>query len=111
MIRIVTTLSFSIAVLAAIGLYKVKIEARELAKDVRQIERDIAKTEEAISMLQAEWSVLNDPVRIQRLAEDHLGLKPMSSDQIMIVTSFEGDGRRQPLVDRQPQTLEDLLAQ
>jgi cell division protein FtsL len=60
----------------------------DLEHDTRGLERQIAKTKaaivdntEAIKLLNAEWSSLTRPERIQALAEQHLGLKPIAPDQ------------------------------
>ncbi len=71
--------------LAALGLFHVKYEVQRLEKELGQEQRLILEHREAIHVLKAEWSFLNQPTRISKLAARHLGLAPMSSQQIVRV--------------------------
>ena len=66
----------------AFGLYQVKhaVQARE--DELARLNRDLIASEEAIRVLRAEWSYLNRPERLARLAGDHLALAPMAAQQI-----------------------------
>ncbi len=74
----------ALAVLAAtlFGLYQMKsaVEARE--KELFQARRVIADEKDAIQVLRAEWSYLNQPERLARLARRESGLKPLSGAQL-----------------------------
>ncbi|MCB1492878.1 MAG: hypothetical protein KDJ77_13975 [Rhodobiaceae bacterium] len=85
MIRFVTIAAVAIAIAAAAGLYKVKIRTAELGERVQSVTAEIEKEEEAIAVLKAEWSLLNQPDRLQALAERFLELKPMGLDQLVEV--------------------------
>lgn len=85
MIRMITIVGVLIAISAAAGLYKVKLRTVALADEVRQISREIARDQEAITVLRAEWSLLNQPDRLQALAEKHLNLMPVVNSQIVRV--------------------------
>ena len=50
--------------------------------------RDIAIQREALQVLRAEWSHLNQPDRLARLAEKHLDLQPVQPGQILSWTTF-----------------------
>lgn len=71
---------------AASYTYKIKHEAEELEQQVAKVEHKIALERETISLLDADWTLLNQPSRLQRLAaiyEEELQLKPMRPDQIV----------------------------
>lgn len=77
-----------LAIVAGVGLFFLKYEVRELEHRLAQIERTIRDDREAIHVLRAEWSHLNDPTRLARLAEEHLGLGPTAPTQLVTVNSL-----------------------
>lgn len=63
--------------------YRMNYETQDQAKVVRQLQRDIVREREAITVLQAEWAYLNAPERLARLADEHrseLGLAPLAPE-------------------------------
>jgi cell division protein FtsL len=69
--------------IAALGLFHVKYEVQRLEKDLSQEQQLILEHREAIHVLKAEWSFLNQPTRISELAVRHLGLAPMIGEQVV----------------------------
>ena len=69
------------ATAALLILFQIKQEVRELEHDLRVTHRQILKEQESLHILQAEWSYLNRPERIARLAEQHLQLAPLLPEQ------------------------------
>jgi hypothetical protein len=83
--RFVNALLVFLMVLSATAVYDMKYEAELAAENVRKVEREIAREQEAISLLKAEWSVLTQPARLQDLVERHadvLKLAPMTAEHI-----------------------------
>lgn len=80
--RILTVLGMVLAVGVAITLYQVKFEVHQAERQARELNRELVREREAIQVLEAEWSYLNRPARIQDLAERYLGLKPLKASQI-----------------------------
>jgi cell division protein FtsL len=78
-------------VLATLGtastLYSLEHNTRGLERQIAKTKSLIADDVEAIKLLNAEWSSLTRPERIQQLAEQHLGMKRIEPDQY--VTSDE----------------------
>ncbi len=70
-----------IAVIAA--LYHIRYSAEAEARVVRQLERQINQQHDLQRTLQAEWSSLNDPRRLQLLARDYLKLDYLRASQII----------------------------
>ncbi len=63
-------------------------EAQDLEDRLAAIQRDIAREQEAIHVLRAEWSHLNRPERIERLARKHLDLRPFDPAQTMPIADL-----------------------
>lgn len=70
---------------AAAFTYKTKHDAEAKYEELRKIERQAELEEDSIDLLKADWSLLTQPARLQRLAEaykDELGLQPVEAPQI-----------------------------
>lgn len=85
---------------AALGLYHVKYQVQRLEEDLGLEHQSILKHQEAIHILKAEWSYLNQPARISDLAKRHLGLIPLTANQV--VRFDELPMRRPRLGDNRP---------
>jgi cell division protein FtsL len=73
-----------ISIGVAVGLFQLKHKVTEQERELARIHTKIYTTEEAIHILQAEWSYLNEPGRLQKLAEKHLKLKPSETVQLVV---------------------------
>lgn len=82
MIRIMVALWSVLAVGVGVGLFLLKHEVQSLEDDLNRINRDIQARQESIHVLKAEWSFLNDPARLRRLAETHLHMTAPLPDQV-----------------------------
>lgn len=101
MTRIAGILALLLIIAAAVGLYRFKAQAANNAAQIEQLHAEIEAERERISMLRAEWTYLNQPDRIQDLAERHLDLERMKGAQMgtidalpmrpLDVEPFEGD--------------------
>lgn len=67
----------------ALILFQIKQEVRELEEEIAGIQRSILEDQEAVHVLEAEWSYLNSPARLAALAERHLGLAPIPAERIV----------------------------
>jgi cell division protein FtsL len=74
-------LAVALAVIAVV-IYQVKYETRGLEQRVSRLQTTIAEERDAIGILRAEWSHLNRPARLERLARKHLGLRPLDATQV-----------------------------
>ncbi len=72
--------------LAAAGFtYKTKHDAENRLTEIRRIQAQIALEEDSIDVLKADWALLTQPARLQRLSErygEQLELKPLQPWQI-----------------------------
>jgi hypothetical protein len=67
---------------AAYGLYHLEHEVKTMERALAKVEEGARRDDEAIQVLQAEWSYLNRPERLQELSARHLSLAPSMLKQI-----------------------------
>lgn len=68
---------------AAGVLFHVSYDVTSLEDDLSALNRDIVREQEAIRVLRAEWSYLNQPERLRNLAEELTNLVPISPAQVI----------------------------
>jgi len=76
------------------AVYQLKYEVQRLEARLAVVNRQILADQEAIQILKAEWSYLNQPAHLDTLARRFLQLEPMSSRQM--VTQAQLPTRREP---------------
>ncbi len=69
-------------------IYQVKYEARALDEQIVSLNKQIESERDAIAVLRAEWSLLNRPERIERLAAKYLKLAPAEPRQLVTLDSL-----------------------
>jgi hypothetical protein len=57
------------------------MESTSRVERVQRLNAEIREQRDAIAVLRAEWARLDAPLRLQGLAERHLGLKPVVANQ------------------------------
>jgi hypothetical protein len=75
----------AVMVAAAAFTYKTKHEAEDRLAQVRKIEAEIKYEQDTTDLLKADWSMLTQPSRLQKLAEIYqaeLKLAPVEASQI-----------------------------
>jgi len=85
MIRWLQVASVVAASTAAVFVFQVKYRAESVADRAAQLQRQIEQEQETLSLLEAEWSLLIQPARVQELVERHadfLKLQPLDPAQI-----------------------------
>jgi hypothetical protein len=83
MLRLATLLWMALAIAVGLLLYNVKHEVQGLEQQLARLNRAIHATQERIHVLEAEWSLLNEPERLRALANRHLDLVPMRPAQFV----------------------------
>jgi cell division protein FtsL len=71
-------------------IYQVKYETRGLDAEIASLNKNIDQERDAVAVLRAEWSLLNRPERIERLAKKYLGLSPAKPAQLLTVDTVSG---------------------
>jgi cell division protein FtsL len=69
-------------VVAAVDVYRIKFESTVQAQRAARLRAEIGRERDAIAALRAQWARLDNPARIQALAQRHLALKPIDPTQI-----------------------------
>ena len=82
MIRISAIVWVVVLALLGIGLFQVKYNVQSKERDLREVRRQIEANYNAIHVLDAEWSYLNDPLRLADLTRRHTELVPTTPGQI-----------------------------
>jgi len=80
------TVLIAVMVAAAAFTYKTKHDAEGKYREVRKLEAAIHYEEDTIDVLKADWSLLTQPARLQRLVEtfgEQLKLQPVDPHQIV----------------------------
>lgn len=65
------------------ALYNLEHNSRSLEREIAAVERSIDSEYELIGLLDAEWSLLTRPQRLEQLARLHLGMGALTPDQII----------------------------
>ncbi|MEJ8474683.1 cell division protein FtsL [Roseibium algae] len=86
MVRYINIFFILLVVVCAAAVYDMKLAAKKSASYVSELQREIEAERETLRNLRAEWSVLNQPERLQRLVErynEYLELQPLDVHQIV----------------------------
>ena len=82
MIRPSTIVWTRLGAASGYAMFQVKYEVAQLDDELARVNRQIGNGREAIRVLNAEWSYLNQPSRLNELAKRHLNLGPIQTPQI-----------------------------
>ena len=85
MLRFVNICLVLALVALAYVIYEGKYEARALDEDIGGLRKEIETERDAVAVLRAEWSLLNRPERIERLAKKHLKLNAARPQQLVTI--------------------------
>jgi hypothetical protein len=69
-------------IVAAAYVYKIKFESTVRATELARLAAAIKRERDATAALKAEWAQLDNPARIQGLAERHLSLRMLDPAQL-----------------------------
>lgn len=90
------------ASMLSVGVYAMKYEVERLDAKRAALQRQLAQQEETLQVLEAEWSFLNRPGRLQELALRHLDLKPVAVRQISAIDALPLRGASNAIESRAP---------
>jgi cell division protein FtsL len=108
MIRLLNiALVFNVLV-AAFVLYTLEHATRATERRIAGIEAEIGDEQEVIKLLEAEWSSLTRPARLQEIAEKRLGLKPILPTQMVGITELGERVPEKPLELPPPQSTDPI---
>ena len=81
-IRLRTFVIFALAALAGTALLHTSQRVQEAEEKLEVLEAEIAREEDTMRVLRAEWEYLNRPERLERLATEFLDLVPPAPDKM-----------------------------
>lgn len=110
MIGRTTLLWLALASLVMFGLFHVKYQVAALEEELTRLNAATLREQNQIHVLEAEWSYLNRPSRLEELSERYLELKPMNSNQLTTIAALP---KRPTLEDfaRDPAVVAKILPQ
>ncbi|MEE3626871.1 hypothetical protein UCD39_23310 [Nitrospirillum sp. BR 11752] len=76
-----------LATVASGILYHTSYRVQEEQEHLASLNRQIAQEQQSIQVLRAEWAYLNDPTRLERLATEHLTLRPTKAEQMVAMAA------------------------
>ena len=88
MIRPATILIVLLAASLSLTLFVVKYQVQDFEGKLVEYNRDLSDNRQAIHVLKAEWSYLNQPARLRNLAERYLGLAAIEARQVGTADEF-----------------------
>ncbi|MGH6674345.1 MAG: cell division protein FtsL [Xanthobacteraceae bacterium] len=80
-LRIINFIVIGTLVLAAAYVYRIKYEATAQAESLARLRDEVRHKRDKIAALRAKWGELDDPARIQALAQRFLKLKEVEATQ------------------------------
>jgi cell division protein FtsL len=104
--RLIHFLVVGMLVFAAAYVYRIKMESTSRVERVQRLNAEIREQKDAIAVLRAEWAKLDAPLRLQGLAERHLGLKPVIAQQYDQLKNLP---ERPPNFTRDPDPIGSML--
>ena len=99
MLRTFDIVLIGMMIAAAAVTYKIKHDAEKQMSQVSKLERRINDERDTIDLLRADWSLLTQPNRLQKLVETfqgQLGLQQMEAQQIVNIDELP---QPKPVVD------------
>jgi len=88
MIARTTFLWLLLAALAGYGLFQVKYQVMTLEEELARLNAATLREQNQIHVLEAEWSYLNQPQRLEELNERFVHLKPIKPAQFAAIASI-----------------------
>tara|TARA_B100000965_G_C19235230_1_gene601924 strand:+ start:85 stop:408 length:324 start_codon:yes stop_codon:yes gene_type:complete len=79
-------------IFSAAWAYRVNYETRDVVRNLKMLQSEIAKQEDKRIMLEGEWAYLNRPERLSWLSErffSHLRLMPMSAENFAEIEAIK----------------------
>lgn len=86
--RKATIFWLSLAAVCGTLLFHTSQEVTDGRSALRGMERELLREEESLRVLQAEWSYLNQPERLEKLAREYLDLAPLHGRQFARVSDI-----------------------
>lgn len=87
-----TSLWLVLAACCGAVFFQVSQKIHDRRETIAAVNRKIVEEEESIRLLQAEWSYLNQPDRLESLSRKYLGLSPLKGSQFVALEEITERG-------------------
>jgi len=87
MIRPTTLILFVLCAVSGGVLFGVAFEVSALEERLFVLNQEITEDRDAIHVLRAEWSYLNQPERLEGLSQRYLELQPLEGSQLVVIAA------------------------
>lgn len=91
MLRLLNVLLVIGVLASGFGLYTLEHRTRSVEREIARVNAGVESEYEFIGLLNAEWSMLTRPQRLEQLARNHLDLGPVLPDQLVEVHGLEAN--------------------
>lgn len=102
MMRVVNSVAIVVTLTLAFALYHIKYETQAEQHDIRKLTAELAEEQDAIQVLRAEWSLLNQPERLEKLVARHTQLQPLAPAQIVTMADLPARPKSLPGLEADP---------
>jgi len=109
MLKVINSFLVVALLISAFVVYSLEYSIKRGERDIVLAKKKTRQARETIRLLDAEWSMLTQPERLQRLASKHLKLRPVKAAQIVPVNRLAAKLPERPVHDPS-QTKNDPLA-
>ena len=94
MLRILNVLAIVVLVGSAVYAYSIKYATLYQAERMVKLKHELKNEKDALAVLRAEWAHVANPVRIETLADQHLGGQVMQLSQIATLANLPDKAAR-----------------
>ena len=70
-------------IITTMSMLQIKNYVTDLNVEIRDINNELYASNDVLHVLEAEWSYLNNPIRLERLSEKYLDNKIISRNQVL----------------------------
>jgi cell division protein FtsL len=88
MIKLLNALLVIAVLVSGFFLYSLEHSTRAMERQIAHVKKTLGTERESLKLLNAEWSSLTRPERLQKLAEDQLKLQPMTAQQTVALADL-----------------------
>ncbi len=83
MMRVVNLISILVAVILIACLYHIRYDVDNHKREMLRVESNILANKKKMKVLRAEWSALNNPIRLEKLSKQYLALEAIRPAQLI----------------------------
>jgi cell division protein FtsL len=96
------------ALVAAFFMYSLEYSTRQTERQIADLENEILDEREATKVLNAEWSSLTRPDRLQKIAKEELKLQAITASQVVTLDELAARIPDAPIVKIEEQSKDPI---